>query len=118
MNALRRISDFFSKLSKRLLLLLVRMYQLMISPLMTNHCRFEPTCSRYALIAIDRFGVFKGTYLAARRILRCRPGVPGGWDPVPEKKSMDDDVAGGTDNLSSHHHSNGRCHHGHHGHHG
>ena len=70
---------------KRILLLLVRVYQLAISPLMANHCRFEPTCSRYALMAIERHGVFKGSWLAIRRIGRCRPGVPGGWDPVPEK---------------------------------
>ncbi len=77
--------QWFSYLLKRILLLLVRGYQLVISPLMANHCRFEPTCSRYALIAIERHGVFKGSWLAMRRISRCRPGVPGGWDPVPEK---------------------------------
>ncbi len=79
------IFDGLSNLFKRALLLLVRVYQLAISPLMANHCRFEPTCSRYALIAIERHGVFKGSWLAIRRISRCRPGVPGGWDPVPEK---------------------------------
>lgn len=77
--------QWLSNLLKRALLLLVRVYQLAISPLMANHCRFEPTCSRYALIAIERHGVFKGSWLAMRRISRCRPGVPGGWDPVPEK---------------------------------
>ena len=79
--------QWLSNLLKRVLLVLVRVYQLAISPLMANHCRFEPTCSRYAQIAIERHGVFKGSWLAMRRISRCRPGVPGGWDPVPEKSN-------------------------------
>ena len=79
--------QWLSNLLKRVLLVLVRVYQLAISPLMANHCRFEPTCSRYALITIERHGVFKGSWLAMRRISRCRPGVPGGWDPVPEKSN-------------------------------
>lgn len=58
-----------------------------ISPYIGPHCRFQPTCSEYASIAICRFGVFKGTYLAIRRILKCHPFHEGGYDPVPEKNN-------------------------------
>ncbi len=85
MNFLQTTVQICSNLFKRALLLLVRVYQLTISPLMANHCRFEPTCSRYALIAIERHGALKGSWLAIRRIGRCHPGSAGGWDPVPEK---------------------------------
>ena len=85
MNLLQTSIQALSNLFKRLLLLLVRVYQLDISPLMANNRRFEPTCSRYAWIAIERHGVLKGSWLAIRRIGRCHPGSAGGWDPVPEK---------------------------------
>ena len=81
------IVGFFSRILKTVLIALVRFYQLAISPLMANHCRFEPTCSRYAIIAIERHGVLKGSWMAVRRIGRCRPGVAGGWDPVPERST-------------------------------
>ena len=97
MNAFQSILSFCAGMFKKLLIVLVRVYQLAISPLMANHCRFEPTCSRYAINAIDKHGVFKGTWLAVRRISRCRPGVEGGWDPVPEKCSCD--------NAKSHSHN-------------
>lgn len=70
---------------KILLILLIRGYRILISPLFPPSCRFRPTCSQYAIEAIDRFGTFKGSYLAIRRILRCHPFHPGGYDPVPEK---------------------------------
>ncbi|WP_312045369.1 membrane protein insertion efficiency factor YidD [Anaerotignum sp.] len=68
---------------KKLFLLLIRFYQVGISPLIGPHCRFTPTCSQYAFIAISRYGIFKGTYLAVRRILKCHPFHEGGYDPVP-----------------------------------
>jgi putative membrane protein insertion efficiency factor len=68
-----------------LLLLLIRFYQWFISPLMGRSCRFYPTCSSYGLEAIQRFGALKGSWLAVRRLLRCHPYHPGGYDPVPEK---------------------------------
>ena len=88
---------------KWLFLRLIRLYQLAISPLLGASCRHEPTCSSYAYQAIERFGPLRGTWLGIRRIVRCRPGRPGGFDPVPEKTAR----PGGFDTVpaptSSHH---------------
>ncbi len=74
-------------LIKKLLIFLIRTYQLTISPRFSNGaCRYVPTCSQYALEAIEIHGIFKGTLLAIRRILRCNPFFKGGYDPVPPKK--------------------------------
>ncbi len=70
---------------RRLFLLLIRFYQRWVSPLKGPTCRFHPTCSHYAYEAIARHGVLAGGWLATRRILRCHPFHPGGYDPVPEK---------------------------------
>lgn len=70
---------------KYLLIQLIRGYRLLISPLFPPTCRFQPTCSNYAITAIERFGVIKGSFLAVKRILRCHPFHPGGYDPVPEE---------------------------------
>jgi putative membrane protein insertion efficiency factor len=64
---------------------LIRLYQLTLSPILPPACRFTPTCSRYAYEALDRFGFFKGGWLAIKRIGRCHPFHPGGHDPVPEE---------------------------------
>jgi len=69
---------------KQLLLLLIKGYQMTLSPLLGRHCRFLPTCSQYAHEAVERFGALKGGYLGLRRILRCHPFHAGGHDPVPE----------------------------------
>ena len=69
---------------RRALLLLIRLYQFALSPLLPQACRFYPTCSRYAYAAIARFGVWRGGWLGAKRLLRCHPWHPGGFDPVPE----------------------------------
>lgn len=68
---------------RKLAMLLIRGYQIFISPLTPPACRFTPTCSSYALTSVERYGVFKGGWLAARRIARCHPWNPGGYDPVP-----------------------------------
>lgn len=68
---------------RKLLILPIRFYQYAISPLMASHCRYHPTCSQYAVEAITRHGIFKGTLLALRRIGRCHPWCEGGYDPVP-----------------------------------
>lgn len=70
-------------LPKRFLLWLVRFYRVSISPMHQPCCRFIPTCSQYAMEAIEKYGAFKGGYLALRRILRCNPLCKGGYDPVP-----------------------------------
>ena len=68
---------------KRMLMAMVRFYRAAISPLRPPCCRFYPTCSQYALEALEKYGALKGGYLAVRRILRCNPFHPGGYDPVP-----------------------------------
>ena len=70
---------------KALALGLIRFYRLWISPLTPPSCRFYPSCSAYAMTAVQRFGPVKGTWLAARRLGRCHPWNPGGVDHVPEK---------------------------------
>ena len=62
---------------------LIKIYQWAISPFLGANCRFIPTCSEYAVEAIDKYGVLKGTYLATKRISRCHPWCEGGHDPVP-----------------------------------
>ncbi len=72
------------KLPRRALTGLVKFYRYFISPLMAERCRFYPTCSAYALEALDRHGSLKGSLLTVKRLLRCHPWHPGGFDPVPE----------------------------------
>ena len=71
------------KLPSRLVSLMIRGYQLFISPVLPPSCRFTPSCSQYALEAVARYGALKGTWLGGRRLLRCHPWNPGGYDPVP-----------------------------------
>jgi putative membrane protein insertion efficiency factor len=70
-----------------ILIALLRAYRYLISPLLGSHCRFHPSCSAYAITAIETHGVLKGTRLAAARLARCQPWCTGGYDPVPGKKS-------------------------------
>jgi putative membrane protein insertion efficiency factor len=67
----------------RILQFLIRSYQLLLSPFLGDHCRFTPSCSQYAMEALDKHGALKGSWLAIRRILRCHPFCDGGYDPVP-----------------------------------
>ena len=79
-------------MAKKILIWFVQAYQLLISPLLGANCRFHPTCSQYMIVAIDRFGIFKGTWLGIRRISHCHPWHEGGLDPVPElDKTRDKD---------------------------
>lgn len=73
---------------KTLLLSLIRFYRRHISPNTPPACRFQPTCSQYALTAVERYGAWKGTRLALWRILRCNPFSKGGYDPVPEDTTV------------------------------
>ena len=70
---------------KKIILLLIRFYQKYISIFLGKNCRFIPTCSAYTYEAIERFGVLKGGFLGIKRILKCHPWHPGGFDPVPKK---------------------------------
>lgn len=63
----------------------IRLYQKFISPAWPARCRFYPSCSQYALEAVERYGVCYGVILAAKRVLKCHPFCPGGYDPVPSK---------------------------------
>ena len=72
-------------LGARFLILLIRGYQLVISPMLGPHCRFTPTCSQYGIEALRRFGMVKGGWLTVKRVLKCHPLHEGGDDPVPPK---------------------------------
>lgn len=75
-------------LVKNIFIWLIKTYQLVISPLFPPSCRFTPTCSQYAIEAIRTFGVTRGILLALRRLLRCHPFHPGGYDPVDRPPVM------------------------------
>jgi len=70
---------------RKIIIGLIRIYQLFISPMLGPSCRFYPSCSEYALEAVKIHGIFKGCFLAVHRVLRCHPGCEGGLDPVPNK---------------------------------
>src|SRR5258707_1334704 len=78
--------------------LLIRIYQWTVSPLLGPTCRFHPSCSNYALEAINRFGMLRGGWLTVKRLGRCHPWHPGGFDPVPRTDVLDLDIGtrGGT----------------------
>ncbi len=76
---------------KKLIIKIIRFYQKKISPLFGPRCRYYPTCSQYAVEAVERFGAIKGSFLTIYRLLRCNPLFPGGYDPVPEKKKRKKD---------------------------
>lgn len=75
---------------QRFLIALLRGYKRFVSPLLGPRCRFHPSCSQYAMIALARYGVLRGGWLAARRLARCHPLNPGGHDPVPMPKTDPD----------------------------
>ena len=77
------LPDWLHDAPRRCLLAAVRGYRFFLKPWLGNACRFEPTCSAYALAALQQHGAAAGSYLAARRILRCNPLCAGGCDPVP-----------------------------------
>lgn len=81
----KRLQQQVSQVLTRLLMLPVRGYRLLLSPWLGSACRFNPTCSAYALQALEQHGPATGSYLAACRILRCHPWCHGGHDPVPAR---------------------------------
>lgn len=86
MSVLRTVARTIVRVPRNLLLLLVRFYQRFISPMTPPTCRFYPSCSQYAVIAIERHGFLRGGRLAVWRVLRCNPWNPGGVDDVPEAR--------------------------------
>jgi len=76
----RTIAELF----KGGMIILIHLYQHTVSLLLGPCCRFIPSCSTYALLSIQRFGVLEGSYLALKRLIKCHPLLPGGYDPVPE----------------------------------
>jgi putative membrane protein insertion efficiency factor len=68
---------------RRVLLLFIRVYQIVLSPLLGGHCRFEPSCSRYAMACIETHGALRGGLLSMARLCKCHPFHPGGYDPPP-----------------------------------
>jgi len=72
-----------ANLVRKIFVLPIRLYQRFLSPFLPKRCRFYPSCSQYALEAILRYGIFRGSFLALRRLLRCGPWHPGGYDPLP-----------------------------------
>jgi len=74
---------FFFQLLSMPLIVLIKIYQLLISPLLPPSCRFTPTCSHYSLEALKKYGIFKGGWLSFRRIIKCHPWGGSGYDPVP-----------------------------------
>ena len=72
---------------KKILMLIIRAYQLFLSPLFGSNCRYMPTCSHYTHQAIAQYGAIRGVWMGIKRILRCHPWVKGGYDPVPEFKN-------------------------------
>ena len=77
---------------KKLMILLIRFYQKIISPLLPNVCRYKPSCSEYFIEALQIHGVFRGTFLGIKRILKCHPWGKSGYDPVPLKKTYKDNL--------------------------
>ena len=67
---------------KKILIKAIRLYQLILSPLLGSNCRFEPTCSQYFIEAVEMNGVLKGSVMGIKRLLKCHPWHPGGFDPV------------------------------------
>lgn len=72
------------RIVKQFLIAMIKLYRKYLSPLKTrSHCIYFPTCSEYAIQAIEKYGAFKGSFLSIKRILRCHPFAKGGYDPVP-----------------------------------
>lgn len=72
-----------ARILKKILIFTIYLYKRIISPMLPASCRFYPTCSEYAITALHKYGVFKGLFLAIKRVIRCNPFNKGGYDPVP-----------------------------------
>ena len=85
-EAARRTLGLLRVAPREAVVLVLRLYQLTLSPMLGPVCRFAPSCSSYAVTAVRRYGVLHGGWLTARRLARCHPWNDGGWDPVPERR--------------------------------
>tara|TARA_Y100001970_G_C13876362_1_gene671625 strand:+ start:273 stop:530 length:258 start_codon:yes stop_codon:yes gene_type:complete len=83
------ILDFIKKIFISLLIFVIRCYQLVVSPILKTNCRFLPTCSEYAIISLKDHGIFRGSYLSLKRILKCHPLGGEGYDPVPQNSKKE-----------------------------
>jgi putative membrane protein insertion efficiency factor len=83
---LRKLISLISWITKSICILLIRLYQLLVSPFLGKQCRFHPSCSQYALEAVIRYGSFKGSQLTFLRLAKCHPWHPGGIDLVPNQR--------------------------------
>ncbi|RPI61721.1 MAG: membrane protein insertion efficiency factor YidD [Ignavibacteriales bacterium] len=81
--AIKKYLDIILKLLAVPFILLIKIYQLLISPLFPSSCRYSPTCSHYTLEALKKYGILKGSWLGIKRISRCHPWGGSGYDPVP-----------------------------------
>jgi len=70
------------------IILIIKLYQIIISPLLGNNCRYQPTCSQYSVQALKEWGIFYGLFLSLKRIVRCHPWGDSGYDPVPPKTKL------------------------------
>lgn len=84
MGTFRKIVGKISFIIKKSTILLIKIYRGLVSPILGNRCRFYPSCSWYAQIAIERFGICHGLWLSLKRVLKCHPWHKDGYDPVPE----------------------------------
>lgn len=100
MSLLLKIRSFCPKILTAILRVLIKGYQWFVSPVLAGTCRYHPTCSSYALQALDQHGPFNGAWLGVKRILRCHPWQDGGYDPVPKPHHEDLE-----------HKHDGKCHH-------
>lgn len=69
-------------------ILIIKLYQIIISPLLGSNCRYQPTCSQYSVQALEQWGIFYGLFLSLKRIVRCHPWGDSGYDPVPPKSKL------------------------------
>ena len=74
---------------KKAVIKVIRIYQLVLSPTLGGNCRFQPTCSQYAIDAVNEHGIFKGVFLSLKRIAKCHPFHPGGFDPVNKRSKTE-----------------------------
>ena len=83
------IEKYINTVASNIIIIVIKLYQFTISPLLRTNCRYLPTCSEYSITAIKKYGTIKGLYLSLKRILSCHPFGGYGYDPVPKKLSKD-----------------------------